>query len=83
MLLPYLTIRGGGLLERARAVLEALVLERWDVRPELVHRAADLAVRSIVSYTLTPTDEPPERVAEEISEIMTTAMQKRRKEDPR
>jgi AcrR family transcriptional regulator len=83
VLLPYLTIRAGGLLERARVALEGLVLERWDVRPELVHRASDLAVRSIVSYTLTPTDEPPERVAEEISEIMTTAMRKRRKEDPR
>jgi AcrR family transcriptional regulator len=83
VLLPYLTTLAGGLLERARGTLEALVVERWDVRPELVHRAADLAVRSIVSYTLTPTDDPPERVAEEIAEIMSSAMRRRRKEDGR
>jgi AcrR family transcriptional regulator len=83
VLLPYLTIRAGGLLDRARRTLEELVIERWDVRPELVHRTADLAVRSIVSYTLTPTDEPPERIAEEIAEIMSSAIRKRRKEDRR
>ena len=83
VLLPYLTTRAGGLVHRARSTLEALVLERWDVRPQVVRRVADLAARSIISYTLTPTDDPPERVAEEIAEIMSSAMRRRRKEDPR
>jgi AcrR family transcriptional regulator len=81
VLLPYLTTRSGGLIERARRTLEALVAERDDVRPELAPRAADVAVRAIVSYTLTPSDEPPERIAREVARILTAALD--RKEDPR
>jgi AcrR family transcriptional regulator len=83
VLLPYLTTRAGGLIERARLVLEELVSERKDVRPELVARSADLAVRAAVSYTLTPTAEPPEQVAREIARILASGIEKRRKEDSR
>jgi AcrR family transcriptional regulator len=83
VLLPYLTTRAGGLIDRARLTLETLVAERDDVRPELAPRAADMAVRAIVSYTLTPSDEPPERIAREIARILTAALERRRKEDPR
>jgi AcrR family transcriptional regulator len=83
VLLPYLTTRAGGLIDRARLVLEELVSERKDVRPELVARSADLAVRAAVSYTLTPTAEPPEQVAREIARILTSGIEKRRKEDSR
>jgi AcrR family transcriptional regulator len=83
VLLPYLTTRAGGLIERARGVLEELVAERTDVRRDLAPRSADLAVRAIVSYTLTPSDEPPEQVSREIALILATAIDKRRKEDAR
>jgi AcrR family transcriptional regulator len=83
VLLPYLTTRAGGLIDRARLTLEALVAERDDVRPELAPRAADMAVRAIVSYTLTPSNEPPEQIAREIARILTAALERRRKEDAR
>jgi AcrR family transcriptional regulator len=83
VLLPYLTTRAGGLIERARRVLEELVAERNDVRPHLAGRSADLVVRAIVSYTVTPTEEPPEQVAREISRILSAAIEKPRKEDAR
>jgi AcrR family transcriptional regulator len=74
-LLPYLTTRGGGVIGRARAVIEELAAQRKGVNPELVHRTADLAVRAIVSYTLTPSDDPPEEVAREIARILTAALE--------
>lgn len=83
VLLPYLTTRAGGLIDRARRVLEELVAKRTDVRPDLAARSADLAVRAIVSYTLTPSDEPPEQVAREIARILAAAIEKRNKEDSR
>jgi AcrR family transcriptional regulator len=82
-ILPYLTTRGAGLLGRGRAVIEQLAEGREDVEPELVHRAADLAVRAIVSYTLTPSDERPERIAREVAAILSSTLRKRRKEAPR
>jgi AcrR family transcriptional regulator len=83
VLLPYLTTRGAGILTRGRAVIEELAAGRDDVRPELVPRVADLAVRAIVSYTLTPSDDPPDRVAREIASVLSSALLKRRKEVPR
>jgi AcrR family transcriptional regulator len=74
-LLPYLTTRGGGVIGRARAVIEALASQREGVNPELVHRTADLVVRAIVSYTLTPSDDPPEGVAGEIARILVSALE--------
>jgi AcrR family transcriptional regulator len=74
-LLPYLTTRGGGVIGRARAVIEELAAQRKGVNPELVHRTADLVVRAIVSYTLTPSDDPPEDVAREIARILTAALE--------
>lgn len=82
-LLPYLTIRGGPLLARARAVLEELLRGRADVRPELLHRAVDLAVRAVVSYTLTPTEDHPQAVARETAGILAAALHPSRKEDRR
>ena len=71
-LLPFLTTRGGGVIGRARAVIEDLATQRDQLDPELVHRTADLAVRAIVSYTLTPSDDPPEDVAREIARILVS-----------
>jgi AcrR family transcriptional regulator len=75
VLLPYLTTRGAGLVSRARAVMEELAGERGNVRSDLIHRAADLAVRAIVSYTITPSDDDPEDIAREIARILTSAVE--------
>ncbi|MCA1726744.1 MAG: TetR family transcriptional regulator [Actinobacteria bacterium] len=74
VLLPYLTTRGGGVIERATRVMEELAAGRPDVDPALAHRAADLSARLTVSYALTPTDEPPHEVASEIARILTRAL---------
>ena len=74
ILLPFLTTRGGGVIERARRVMEELAAGRDGVDAELVHRAADMAVRLIVSYTLTPTDDPVETVARETARILHRAL---------
>jgi AcrR family transcriptional regulator len=76
VLLPFLTTRGGGLLARARSVVEELA-GRWDVAPELIHRTADVGVRAIVSYVVTPTEDDPEDVARELARILVTAIEVR------
>jgi AcrR family transcriptional regulator len=73
--LPYLTTRGGGVIGRARSVIEELAAERTGVNPRLVHRTADLAVRAIISYTLTPSDDPPENVAREMARVLVSALE--------
>jgi AcrR family transcriptional regulator len=73
-LLPFLTTRGGGVIGRARAVIEELAAQREGIDPKLVHRTADLAVRAIVSYTLTPSDDPPEDVAKEVARVLVSAL---------
>jgi AcrR family transcriptional regulator len=76
VLLPFLTTRGGGLVARARSVVEELA-GRWDVAPELIHRAADVGVRAMVSYVVTPTEDDPEDVARELARILATAIEVR------
>jgi AcrR family transcriptional regulator len=72
--LPYLTTRAGPVVARAREVLEELATERVGGRSGLVHRTADVAVRAIVSYALTPSDDEPEDVATELARILATAL---------
>ena len=76
VLLPFLTTRGGGLVARARSVVEELA-GRWDVAPELIHRAADVGVRATVSYVVTPTEDDSEDVARELARILATAIEVR------
>jgi AcrR family transcriptional regulator len=76
VLLPFLTTRAGGLLARARSVLEELA-GRWEVAPELIHRTADVGVRAMVSYVVTPTEDDPEDVARELARILATALEVR------
>jgi AcrR family transcriptional regulator len=76
-LLPHLTIRAGPLIARAREVLEEMAAERVGVRSGLVHRTADVAVRAMVSYALTPSDDEPEDVAAELARILATALEVR------
>lgn len=75
VLLPYLTTRGSGLVARARAVIEELAGGRADVDRELVHRAADLAVRAIVSYVITPSDDDPKAIAAETARVLARALE--------
>jgi AcrR family transcriptional regulator len=77
VLLPYLTTRGAGVLARARDVLEELASARTGVRPELVHRTADVAVRAIISYALTPSDDDPEDIARELARILSSPLEVR------
>jgi AcrR family transcriptional regulator len=76
VLLPFLTTRGGGLLARARSVLKELA-GRWEVAPEMIHRTADVGVRAMVSYVVTPTEDDPEDVARELARILATALEVR------
>lgn len=75
-LLPLLTIHGGGLLARARAVIEELAAG-WGLRSELVHRSADVSVRAMVSYVLTPSEDDPEDIARELARILVSALEVR------
>jgi AcrR family transcriptional regulator len=76
-LLPYLTTRAGSVVARAREVLEDLAAERAGVRSGLVHRTADVAVRAVISYALTPSDDDPEDVAAELARILASALEVR------
>lgn len=76
-LLPYLTIHAAPLIVRAREVLEGMAAERVGVRSGLVHRTADVAVRAVLSYALTPSDDEPEDVAVELARILATALEVR------
>ncbi len=76
-LLPYLTTRAGPVVAAARDVLEDLAAERVGVRSDLVHRTADVAVRAIVSYAITPSEDDPEEVAAELARILASALEVR------
>lgn len=76
-LLPYLSTRAGPVVARAREVLEDLAAERVGVRSGLVHRTADVAVRAIISYALTPSEDDPEDVARELARILASALEVR------
>ena len=73
-LVPVLTTHGGGLLARARAVIEELAAG-WGLRSELVHRSADVSVRAMVSYVLTPSEDDPEDIAGELARILVSALE--------
>jgi AcrR family transcriptional regulator len=76
-LLPHLTTRAGPVIARAREVLEDMAAERVGVRSRLVHRTADVAVRAIVSYALTPSEDEPEDIAAELARILASALEVR------
>jgi AcrR family transcriptional regulator len=73
-LLPYLTTRGTPIITRAREVLKTLLLKKAWVRADLLDAAVDAAVRTIVSYALTPPDRRPEEVARDLARILTLSL---------
>ncbi len=77
VLLPYLTTRAGPVVTRAREVVEELAAAQTGVRSGLVHRTADVAVRAIISYALTPSEDDPGNVARELARMLATALEVR------
>jgi AcrR family transcriptional regulator len=77
VLLPYLTTRAEPVISRARDVLEELAAGRAGVRSDLIHRTADIGVRAIVSYVLTPSEDDPEDIARELARILVSALEVR------
>ena len=73
----------GLLRDRGARGLEALAGGREGIRTELVHRTADIAVRAMVSYALTPSEDRPEDIAAELARILVSALQVRAEEDSR
>jgi AcrR family transcriptional regulator len=73
-LLPYLTVRAAPAIRRARAVLKQLITEKAWIRANVVDAAVDAGVRVVLSYTLTPPDQPPEVVARGLARILTMAL---------
>jgi hypothetical protein len=51
-------------------VLEELLAGRAGLRRPLVGAAADLAARAVVSYVLTPGDDPPEVIARQTARVL-------------
>jgi AcrR family transcriptional regulator len=72
--LPYITIRGGSVVARARHVVAELIRRKSWVKPDLVEPVADLLVRAFISYTLTPPDRPPDDVTRDLARIATAAL---------
>jgi AcrR family transcriptional regulator len=73
-LLPYLTTRGGPVIRRAREVLKGLLVKKAWVRADLLDAAVDAAVRTVLSYALTPPDRRPEEVARDLARILTLSL---------
>lgn len=79
LLLPYLTTRGGPVIERAIEVIETLLRDRVrGTDPRLVSAAADAAVRVLISYSLTPPAARPAEVAAPLAQILAAALSPRR-----
>lgn len=76
-LLPFLTTRAGPVIARAGEVVEEMAAERMGAGSGLVHRTADVAVRAIASYALTPSQDDPADVAAELARILATALEGR------
>jgi AcrR family transcriptional regulator len=74
-LLPFLLASGGPLLSAARPVLAELLRERLPtLAATTVHRAADAMTRLLISYAVDPPEEPPERVARELADLVVRGL---------
>jgi AcrR family transcriptional regulator len=73
-LLPYLTIRAAPLIDRADQVVAHLVAAKAWVRAGALDGAADVTVRLMLSYALTPPSRPASNVARDLSRIFTAAL---------
>jgi AcrR family transcriptional regulator len=69
-LLPYLTTRAGPLIVRARSSVIDLLKARSVFSPEVLDACADAIVRIVLSYAVTPPEDPPEVVARDLARIL-------------
>jgi len=69
-LLPYLTIRAAPIVSRARSSVIDLLKARSGVSPDLLEACADAIVRIVLSYAVTPPEDPPELVARDLARIL-------------
>jgi len=77
ILLPYLTVRSGPLVSRAREVLIGVLAEREpQPDPATLEGVADAAARLLLSHILNPT-EHPDAVAEALADILVRALTRR------
>ena len=73
--LPYLTTRGLPIIVRAREVLVELIAPRLRNPDDVVVRGVtDGAVRTMLSYILTPSENPPEMVAATMARVLMAAL---------
>jgi AcrR family transcriptional regulator len=75
MLLPYLTTRADPVIERARSMLIDVLKRRDGVRADLVYACADTAVRTVLSFALTPPSDPPEVVGRDLARVIARALE--------
>lgn len=74
-LLPYLTTRGRAAVDRAASVLRDLLSQRaGETDRETLRQAADAAVRLLISYTINPPSDRPERVAAALARILASSL---------
>jgi AcrR family transcriptional regulator len=76
-LLPYLTTRADPVIDRARSMLVDLLRRRDGVRLELVEPCADAAVRTVLSYAVTPPPAPADVVARGLARVLAGALRGR------
>jgi AcrR family transcriptional regulator len=72
--LPYLTVRGGPVIDRAADVLRRQITSKEWARVDLLDATVDLLVRVIVSHAITPTRTPHAEVAASLARIATMAL---------
>ena len=73
-LLPYLTIKAGPMIVRAREVMTSLVASKAWVRTDVLESATDAMVRTVISFAMTPPDRPPTDVARDLARVLTAAL---------
>jgi AcrR family transcriptional regulator len=73
-LLPYLTTRAGPLIVRARSTVIDLLKARGGLSADLLDSCADALVRIVLSYAVTPPEDPPELVARDLARVMGGAL---------
>lgn len=80
-LLPYLTTKAQPMIARAAEVLLPLLRERApNADPGLLRWTADASTRLLISYSIDPPAERPERIAESLARILGAALGTQRKE---
>jgi AcrR family transcriptional regulator len=77
-LLPYLTVEANPVREMGVRMMEEVFSTRMEsVSPVLVHRAADISSRLVMSYAILPPDDDPDVVAGQLAELVCHGLGKK------